>query len=308
MTDRRPPVPPLLAIAFGLLAVSTASLFIRYAQRDAPSLLIAAGRLTVASLVLAPIALLRNGRELRALKRRQWALALLSGLFLAVHFATWITSLEYTTVASSATLVSTTPLWVALLAYFVLKEKVSRAVLVGMVVALMGGVVVGLSDSCTWAAGRLSCPDLGTFLQGTAFLGDLLALAGALAASGYILIGRRLRENMSLISYIFVVYSMAAVVLVIWMFAAGQNPWNVPSQVYLWIILLGLVPQLIGHSTFNWALGYLSAAFVSITLLGEPIGSTILAFILLDETPSFIKVIGGVLILTGIYLAARKGE
>ena len=306
LNPKQPPVPPLLAIAFALLAVSTASIFIRYAQQDATSLVIAAGRLTVASLVLVPYAWLRHRPELAALTRRQWLLALLSGAFLAVHFATWISSLEYTTVASSAVLVSTTPLWVALLTPLVLKEKVRPAVLVGMAVALAGGTIIALSDSCAWTAGGLACPDLDTFMQGDAFLGNGLALAGALAATGYFLIGRRLREKMSLVSYVSLVYSMAAVILIAWMLAAGQQPWGLPPRAYLWIALLGLVPQLIGHSTFNWALGYLSAAFVSITLLGEPIGSTILALILLEEVPSVLKIAGGLLILAGIYLAARS--
>ena len=143
-------------------------------------------------------------------------------------------------------------------------------------------------------------------MQGDAFLGNGLALAGALAATGYFLIGRRLREKMSLVSYVSLVYSMAAVILIGWMLAAGQQPWGATPRAYLWIALLGLVPQLIGHSTFNWALGYLSAAFVSITLLGEPIGSTILALILLEEVPSVLKIAGGLLILAGIYLAARS--
>jgi len=306
MNPKRPPVPPLLAITFALLAVSTASIFIRYAQQDAESLVIAAGRLTVASLVLVPMAWSRHRSELAALKRKQWLLALLSGLFLAVHFATWISSLEYTTVASSAVLVSTTPLWVAVFTPIFLKEKVRKAVLIGMAVALVGGVIIGLSDICTLSGSKLSCPDFTTLTQGEAFLGNLLALAGAWAATGYFLIGRRLRENMSLVSYVSVVYAMAAIVLIVWMFAAGYKPWGFPPRAYLWIVLLGLVPQLIGHSTFNWALGYLSAAFVSITLLGEPIGTTILAMILLNETPSMLKIMGGVLILAGIYLSARS--
>jgi len=306
MNTKQPPIPPLLAIALALLAVSTASIFIRYAQRDAPSLVIAAGRLTVASLVLIPIAWSRHRAELAALRRSQWLLALLSGVFLAAHFATWISSLEYTTVASSAVLVSTTPLWVAVFTPIFLKEKVRPAVVVGMAVALLGGAIIGLSDMCSLGGGRLTCLDLDTLTQGDAFLGNLLALAGALGATGYFLIGRRLREKMSLVSYVSVVYGMAALVLIGWMFAAGFQPWGLPPRAYLWIVLLGLVPQLIGHSTFNWALGYLSAAFVSITLLGEPIGSTVLAMILLDEVPSALKISGGVLILAGIYLSARS--
>jgi drug/metabolite transporter (DMT)-like permease len=117
---------------------------------------------------------------------------------------------------------------------------------------------------------------------------------------------------MSLIGYIFMVYGMAAVVLVVIMLAAGDSPFGYPSQAYLWMLLLALIPQLLGHSSFNWALGYLSAAFVSITLLGEPIGSTILAYFLLHETPAALELFGAILILLGIYLASlsemRKGR
>jgi drug/metabolite transporter (DMT)-like permease len=290
------------------LAVSTASIFIRYAQADGvSSLVIAAWRLSLASLILAPIALLRYRDELRNLDRRGLMLALFSGVFLAVHFATWITSLEYTTVASSVVLVSTAPLWVAILAPLTIREPVGRTVLIGMGLALMGGTIVGLSDSCTLNGfSFLQCPPLSEFVGGEAFLGDLLALAGALAAAGYLLIGRRLRERMSLIPYIFVVYGMAAIVLVIVMFAAGESPFGYEPQTYIWFLLLALVPQLLGHSIFNWALRYLPAAFVSITLLGEPIGSAILAYFILDEVPTALMVFGAILILVGIYIASRR--
>jgi drug/metabolite transporter (DMT)-like permease len=125
-------------------------------------------------------------------------------------------------------------------------------------------------------------------------------------AAGYILIGRRLRQKLSLVGYIFVVYGIAALVLIIVMFAAGQKPFGYPSEAYLWMILIALVPQLLGHSSFNWALGYLSAAYVSISLLGEPIGSTILAYFLLDESPTALKIFGAILILVGIYLVSRS--
>jgi len=293
-----------LVLAFGILAVSTASIFIRSAQEYAPSLVIAAYRLTIASLVLAPIAITRRRGELKALNRNAIGLALLSGLFLALHFATWISSLEYTTVASSVVLVSTIPLWVALLSPFTLKEPISRNVWLGMGLALVGGIVIGLSDTCQWSGGGLVCPPLGEFYKGKAFIGDMLALAGAVMGAGYIVIGRKLRPNLSLIGYIFIVYSMAALVLVVLMFSAGLPATGYPPVAYLWFALLALGPQLLGHSSFNWALKYLSAAYVSISLLGEPIGSTILAYFILDEVPSGIKIFGAILILSGIYIAS----
>jgi drug/metabolite transporter (DMT)-like permease len=292
------------AILGAILAVSTASIFIRFAQREAPSLVIAAFRLTFASLILAPIALTRHRAELRTLTRRELLLALLSGIFLALHFATWITSLEYTTIASSVVLVSTSPLWVALLAPLVLRERLTRAVLVGMLLALTGGVVIALSDACVWQTG-LSCPSLAEFMKGKAFLGNFLALAGAWMVAGYLLIGRRLRAKMSLVPYIFVVYSMAAVALIVIMFAAGETPLGYPPLTYVWMLLLALVPQLIGHSTYNWALRYMPAALVAVTTLGEPIGSTILAYFILQEAPTWIKLGGAGMILAGIYIASR---
>jgi len=300
-----PIVSPLLAIPFGILAVSTASVFIRYIQaEDVPSLVIAAWRLTLASLILAPIALTRHRAELQALKRQEINLAILSGLFLAVHFATWISSLEYTSVASSVVFVSTSPLWVAILAPLTLREPIYRVVLIGMALALVGGLIVGLSDSCSLLAGRIQCPSFQEFIDGEAFLGDILALVGAFAGAGYILIGRRLRERTSLVPYVFLVYGIAAVILTLVMFGAGNTPFGYQPKVYLWVLLLALVPQLLGHSTFNWALRYLSATYVSITLLGEPIGSAILAYIFLSEIPSGLMIFGAILILIGIFIAS----
>lgn len=305
-SPKRPPIPPFVAILFGILAVSTASIFIRFAQKEAASLVIAAWRLTIATLILIPVAASTHRRELTSLNRSELLMALLSGFFLALHFATWITSLQYTTVASSVVLVSTIPLWVALLSPFTIKEPIRRAVFIGLILALVGGAVVGISDSCTFSAGVLTCPSLANFMHGRAFLGDILALCGAIAGAGYLLIGRRLRSKMSLVSYISLVYGMAAVVLIIIMVSARENPVGYSPMIYLWLVLLAVIPQLMGHTTFNWALGYLSAAYVSITLLGEPIGSTILAYFILHEKPTVIKLAGGAMILVGIYIASRS--
>jgi len=303
----RPPIPPLIVIIFGITAISTASIFIRYAQEYAPSLVIAAYRLALATLILAPLALSKHHKELLGLTDRERFLAILSGAFLAIHFATWITSLAYTTVASSVVLVSTSPLWVALLAPLTIKEAITRPVFIGLSLALIGGVIVGLSDTCYWGDnGQFTCPPFDDFIRGRAFFGNMLALMGAWAGAGYLLIGRRLRIKMTLISYIFLVYGFAAIILVTTMFLAGYLPWGYPTPVYLWLLLLALVPQLLGHSSFNWALRYLSAAYVSITLLSEPVGSTILAYILLDEKPTILMIFGAILILTGIYVATQS--
>ncbi len=292
------------ALLVAILAVSTASIFIRFAQRDAPSLAIAALRLTFASIVLAPLALTRYRSELAALTRRELWLGLASGLFLGLHFATWITSLEYTTVASSVALVSTGPLWVALLSPLFLNERLSPSAFIGLALALVGGTLIALSGGCTWDHG-ISCANIGQVLAGHGVRGDLLALIGAWAVTGYLIIGRRLRARIDLIPYIFLVYSAAAIslLIVLWIFRVpvlGFAP-----MTYLWLVLLALLPQLIGHSTYNWALRFLPAAIVAVTTLGEPIGSATLAYFILREQPTIMILVGGALVLTGIYITVR---
>ena len=291
--DARPPVPPIVGIIIGIAAVSSASILIRFAQgEEAPSLVIAAARLTLASLILVPLALVRFRDEYRRLRRSDWGLAVFSGTFLALHFATWITSLEYTTVSSSTVIVSSSPLFVAVASWLILRERISREIIIGLIVALVGGVIVGLTD--TGGATR------------NAILGDLLALGGAITVAGYLIIGRRLRAKLSIVPYTAVVYGTAAVVMLLMVIAARQSFVGYNPITYLWLLLLALGPQLIGHSSFNWALAHLPATFVAVATLGEPIGSTILAYFILRETPTPVKMTGAALILAGIVIAAYR--
>ncbi len=296
------------AILIAILAVSTASIFIRFAQKDgAPSLVIAALRLTFATVLLAPIALTKYIDEIKRFTRTEVLLGAFSGIFLALHFATWISSLEYTSVASSVVFVASGPLWVALLSPVLLKEHLARTAIVGLILSLAGGTIIGLSDACVWDQG-ISCPALQDVLQGRAMWGNFLALLGAWTVTGYLIIGRKLRtgRSMNLIPYIFMVYGMGAIALIMMMLISGKSPFGYAPKTYGWIFLLAALPQLIGHSTFNWALKYMPATFVAVTTLGEPIGSATLAFFILNETPTLATVIGGVFILSGIYLASRN--
>ena len=305
--DQRVRIALPFALLTAILAVSTASVFIRFAQADAPSLVIAALRLACATLLLAPMALVRHREELGHLTRNEIMLAALSGIFLAVHFATWISSLEYTSVASSVVFVSTGPLWVALLSPMLLNEQLTRAAILGLIVAILGGILIGVSDACAWD-GALRCPELDQVMQGRAMWGNFLALVGAWTVSGYLIIGRKLRAKMSLIPYIFLVYGMSGIALIIMMFAAGQSPLGYPPQAYGWIFLLAAFPQLIGHSTYNWVLRYIPATLVAIITLVEPIGSAVLAYFVLREIPTKGVLFGGLLILIGIYLASRQNS
>jgi drug/metabolite transporter (DMT)-like permease len=232
----RPAVRPLFGIALGLVVVSTASIAIRYAQAYAPSIVIAAWRLAVASLVVVPLLLARERSSLPSLSRRDLGLAAASGAFLAIHFATWITSLEYTTVASAVVLVSTMPLFVAVLSPITIREPITRSVVMGLALALAGGIAIALGDSPSMSVDAA---------RGSPLAGDLLAVAGAIAGAGYLLIGRRLRTHLSLLTYISLSYTTAAVILVAWMLLAGEQPFGYPLEAYgLFVFLaLGRAPQ-----------------------------------------------------------------
>ncbi|PKN99897.1 MAG: EamA family transporter [Chloroflexi bacterium HGW-Chloroflexi-4] len=301
-------VSPGFGLFLGILAVSTASIFIRFAQGQAPSLVIAAGRLVIATLLLAPFVLIRFWAEIKSIPRRKFGLLILAGLFLGLHFASWITSLEYTSVASSVVLVATSPLWVALLAPIFLKEKINKIVFFGLIVSLLGSFIVGLNSACHFSGGQVSCLSLESMFGGRLFIGNLLALAGALFSGGYLLIGRRVRNSLTLPVYTFLVYGMAAVVLIILVVLTGTSIEAYSANTWIWIVLLAIVPQLLGHSTFNYFLKTLSAAFVSIALLGEPIGTVILAYLFLHESPSLLEIGGGILILIGIFVASRANN
>jgi len=291
---------PLTAIPIciaAVLAVSTGSIFVRLAQDHAPSLVIAAYRLTLCTLVLTPFALARGTSELKSLTRRDLGLAALAGAFLALHFATWIASLEFTSVASSVVLVCTSPLFVALLAPWFLKEPLTRRVAWGVGVTVAGGMVIGLTDTG-------GPPAAGAGPGGSALLGNGLALAGAAAMAGYLLVGRSLRPKVSLLTYIFLAYGFAAGMLILLLAVTGHAPFGYSGEAYLWFVLLALVPQLIGHSTFNWTLRFLPTASVAVLVLGEPVGTILLATVFLQEPPEGIQIAGAAMILAGIYLVS----
>lgn len=296
------PLQTVLATAGGILFVSTASIFIRFAQMEASSLVIAASRLVIATLILGPLAFMRHRDAIGSLSRRDFLKALLSGTFLAFHFAAWISSLQYTTVASSVVLVTTTPLWVALLSPLVLREPIRKMVIFGLILSVTGGVIVGLGNACDVAGGKLVCDPL-VFTSRT-MLGNGLALFGAWMAAGYMLIGRQIRKKLNTVPYTALVYGVAALILVVVVLLRGDPFWTYSEEIYLWLLALGIFPQLLGHSLFNWSLKYISAAYVSLTLLGEPIGTIILAFFFLKESPTLLEGVGALLILIGILVGS----
>jgi|LSQX01.1.fsa_nt_gb drug/metabolite transporter (DMT)-like permease len=293
---------PVLATTAGILFVSTASIFTRFAQQEAPSIVIAAARLVIASAVLLPIAWVRYRQQWQSLTRADLLKGCLSGVFLALHFATWINSLELTSVASSVVLVTTTPLWVALLSPFILKEPIRRSVLIGLLVSITGGVIVGIGHTCQLVQGEFVCQAL--IVNKRAMWGNFLALFGAWMAAGYMIIGRQLRKKLNTIAYTALVYGVAALLLVIVTIIRAEPIHSYAPKTYVWLLALGLFPQLLGHSLLNWALKHISAAYVALTLLGEPIGTIILALIFLKESPTLLEGAGAMLIMIGIVIGS----
>ncbi len=290
---QRSQVRPYLGVGFGVITVSAAAVLVRLAQAEVHSIVVAAWRLTLATLILAPVALIGFRREFESFTRDDWRNAFLSGLLLAVHFGTWISSLALTTVAASVMLVWTSPIFVGLGSHLLLGERLTRGMTVALVVVIMGSVIIGVGD-------------LG---EGThRLLGDFLALMGAISGAGYFLIGRRLRRRLSLIAYVFPVYGTAALALMTVMLVSGLGPAPEQTQTWVWLVLMAIGPQILGHSSLNWALRYFSATFVSVATLGEPIGSTLLAWWLLGERPTPWAVAGGLLIIVGIVVASRSAH
>ncbi|UCD10098.1 MAG: DMT family transporter [Dehalococcoidales bacterium] len=278
-------------LAIGVISVSFAAVFIRLA--DAPPLVIAAWRMCLAALILAPFAVKFAGNELRQISGRNLAMMLLAGGFLALHFGLWITSLSYTSVATSVVLVTATPIFVAVTSYLLFREKLTIRIVTGIMISIGGSVLIGY--------GNLS---IGT----DQLLGAGLALTGALAVAGYLLIGRRLRRTTGILSYAFVTYSSAGVLLLITTMASGYSLSGYSGDTYLMFVLLALIPQILGHSSLNWSLKFMPATMVTIAVLGEPIIATILAFFILNEAPTLNEIIGGILILGGIFIAFRSNR
>jgi drug/metabolite transporter (DMT)-like permease len=290
----RPAMQAYLVLALGVAATSMGAIFIRLAQAELmPSLVIAAGRLTIAALLLMPVALWNPVylAQLRRLSGRDRLLIVVSGIFLAIHFASWVTSLEYTTVLISLVLVTTSPIWVALLEVFFLKLRLSQPIIAGLVVALAGGVLIGLSGSDDPTTG------------GSQVLGGALSTLGAVAMAIYLVIGRKLRAELALTPYIWLVYGVAALALLAVMAVTATPLGGYSLMGYAWVLALGLVPQLIGHSSLNYALAHFPATFISLSTQLEPLLSAAAAYFVFTEIPGPLQIAGGFVIMTGVILA-----
>lgn len=286
----RPGFPPNLVMLVSISAVSTASILIRLAE--SPPMAVATWRLLLSTLMLLPFFMHRGGfAKLRAMGRGDLLALGGVGIALAVHFASWITSLSYTSVASSVIFVHVDPIFVALVSHFLLGERVNKRVAIGIGVAFVGATIIALGD-------------LGVGEEN--LFGDALSIIGAVALGVYLMAGRRLRQKLDLTTYVTPVYAVSAVVLALGSVAVGVPLIGYDARVIILFATIALVPMIFGHTLYNWVLKWISAPVVSISLLGEPVGASLLAFLILGESPAPLALVGGAVTLAGILVCAYQ--
>ena len=285
---------PYIALFVSIVSVSFAAIFIVTISKEVSALAIAFYRMLFTTLLLLPVVIFhkKTRLEITRIPKNSFFLMIGIGFILALHFALWITSLDYTSVASSVILVTAHPVIVAPLAYLLFKEKLSIINILGIAISLFGGIVLVFGNYG---------------IEQNTIYGNLLAIFGGIAAGLYILGGRKLRKTVSVISYAFIVYITATIILLGICIATSTQLTNYPLFGYEVILLMAGVSGIFGHTLYNWTLKHIRASVASVALLGEPLGSAFLAFILpwIQQTPSNFTIIGGIFILFGIYLTAR---
>lgn len=281
----KPVINPYVALAIGVISVSTSAIFVKYST--APSGVIAFYRLFFSVILMLPVFLLKYVSELRLITKRDWIFSIVSGVFLAFHFILWFESLNYTSVASSTVLVTLQPLFAFVGTFVFFKEKLSFKEIISGIIAVIGSVVI------SWGDFRIS---------GNALFGDILALIACALITAYLLFGQTVRKRVSLITYTFVVYSISTITLLLYVLAAHEPLIGFESDNWLYFFLLALIPNLLGHTFINWSIKWLSTSTISVAILFEPIGATILAVILLSEEVLWTQLVGGLIVLIGIMI------
>jgi drug/metabolite transporter (DMT)-like permease len=281
--------PPWLVLGFAIIAVAHASIFVRLA--DAPALSIAAWRLTLATAVVLPIAWILERDALLRIERRTWLPGILAGGLLAGHFATWIASLSYTSISNSVVLVTTAPVWVALIGLATGALSLTRGMWLAVGLSLAGSLVIG------WGSARIGS---------TTLKGDLLAVVGAICFAGYLLLAQRVQRQLAFLPYVVLAYGSAAAWLWIAALVEGAPMAGFDTRTWGALIGIALVSQVIGHSGYNWSLRHLRPDFVAVTLLGEPILASLLGLLFFAEAIPAATLLGGCLVLAAIVMASRS--
>ncbi|MDM8100111.1 DMT family transporter [Oceanobacillus oncorhynchi] len=277
---------PKAAVVIGVFSISTSAILVRLAT-EAPASIIANYRLLFAVLLLLPFILFHYKHEFKRISTKNWWLSILAGIFLALYFILWFESLNYTSVASSVVLISLQPIFAFIGTYFIFGERFSSGAIISIFIVLLGGLIIGSGDFQ---------------LSGEVIYGDMLALLGAIAVTIYFLSGQHVRKNVSLITYTFIVYGISTVILTLFNLIRQESFFSYPANHWWIFIALAIIPTFLGHSLFNWSLKWLSTSTISMAIVFEPIGASILAFLILNETPTWAQFLGGTIIVFGLFL------
>jgi len=274
-----------VSMIIAILAISSSAILVK--ESSAPSSIIATYRLVFTIMILFFPTIIYHRKELFAVKKRELIFSFLSGLFLALHFIIWFESLNYTSIASSVVLVTMQPIFAMIGGAILFKEKYHTLSIIGSLIAVMGGVIIGWGDFK---------------IGGIAFFGDILALLGALLATIYWLFGQSVRQKVSVLPYSVLVYGSSSIILLLYDLLFSYSLFTYPKRDWIVFILIAIIPNILGHTIFNWSMKYISATTVSMLILGEPIGSTILAYFIYMEKLSLTQWLGSFFIFLGIYL------
>ncbi|PFZ79377.1 DMT family transporter [Bacillus toyonensis] len=281
------PIFSYFILFFGVFALSTSAIFVKLA--DAPAAIIAFYRLLFATVILLPLLLFnkRNRNELKTLSKKQWGFGFLSGLFLAAHYVLWFESLRYTSVASSTVIVTLQPLFSMIGGYFLFKERFTKGAVIGCFIAISGSIIIGWQDFQ---------------ISGDALYGDILAFMAAGIITAYFFISQHIRKDLSLIPYSVISYGSSACFLGIFAYIQQQSFIHYATQTWLSFIGLAFIATILGQTIFNWLLKWMSATVISMSILGETIGTCVLAYFILSETITLQQALGISIIFIGLTL------
>lgn len=289
-----PKLNPFIVVVIGVLTISSSAIFVKLSSAEAG--VIAFYRMFFSVCIMLPAFFRRSKTDLRMIARNDWIYSLFAGVFLAFHFILWFESLNYTSVASSTVLVTLQPLFAFVGTFLFFKEKYSFKSIGCAVAAMVGGFVI------SWGDFRLS---------GTALVGDMLALTACALITAYLLVGQTLRQRVSLVTYTFLVYSISAIVLFFYVIIRKEHLYPYGIEDWGYFLLLAILPNLLGHSLFNWALKWISTTVISMAVLFEPVGATVLAYMILNEKVYWSQVAGGTIMIISVFLfimnAKREG-
>jgi drug/metabolite transporter (DMT)-like permease len=285
----------LIVLLFGVVGVSTAAIFIRLCLQVAEesglgfSLFIAAYRLMIASLIIFPFV---QPSSLSKVPKKGYWYAIAAGITLSIHFAAWITSLSFTSIAASTTIVTTNPIWVTLLSWLWFQEIPKRLTILGIVIALLGGFCIAIGDADSLNSGS------------NPLLGDGLALLGAWSVSFYLLLGKQAQAlGLTIRNYSAIAYTTAAIVLLPLPLFFGIHYFGYPAELYIYLLGMAIFSQVLGHTSFNWAVRFISPTFVTLAILFEPVSASLLGFFIFGEVPSQLVLVGALILLVGVAIA-----